>query len=285
MLVGQTVNAWTDPATGRGLRRALPDGREHRGLERLTFHLAASQRFQRENRRRSGCRAAVESTHSHADAVGQRCGAAPHEPQVYCGAFHEKVELVRRYLPQWAITTDLIVGFPGESDDDFERTLDYVRGGVFANAFTFMYSIRRGTPAAHWEQVPRDMASARFARLLDAQNAVTRAYHDAKIGGVVRALVAGPSKKDDRKLAARALDNVTIVAPMPDDYDEALYAREPWIDVAIETAHVWGCSGTIVRRAARYAEAGRRRRTARRSAFCDAGCRCAHRRARGCSRR
>ena len=124
--------------------------------------------------------------------------------------FHEKVEFVRRYLPQWAITTDLIAGFPGESDDDFERTLDYVRSGVFANAFTFMYSIRRGTPAAHWEQVPRDMASARFARLLDAQNAVTRAYHDAKIGGVVRALVTGPSKKDDRKLAARALDNVTI---------------------------------------------------------------------------
>ena len=72
----------------------------------------------------------------------------------------------------------------------------------------------------------------------------------------MRALVCGPSKKDANKLAAKTLDNVTVIAPKPDDYDEALYAREPWLDVEVETAHVWGCTGTIVRRAERFGETG-----------------------------
>ena len=85
------------------------------------------------------------------------------------------VRSIRRRLPECAITTDLIVGFPGETASDFQATLDYVRSGVFANAFSFIYSIRRGTPAARWPQVPRELALERFAELLDAQNAVTRA--------------------------------------------------------------------------------------------------------------
>ncbi|MBV8489456.1 MAG: hypothetical protein JO199_02925, partial [Candidatus Eremiobacteraeota bacterium] len=152
--------------------------------------------------------------------------------------------------------TDVIVGFPGERDEDFEATLDYAKTGVFANAFTFVYSIRRGTPAARWEQVPHEVASARFDRLIDVQNAATRAYHDRKIGTIVRALIVGPSKKDPQRLATKALDNVTVIAPKSDDYEEALYAREPWLDIRVEQAHVWGCTGTIVARAARFADAG-----------------------------
>ena len=78
----------------------------------------------------------------------------------------------------------------------------------------FVYSIRRGTPAARWEQVPKDVAAERFARLVAAQNASTRAYHDRKIGTTVRALVVGPSKKDATKLAAKTLDNVTVTPPV-----------------------------------------------------------------------
>jgi tRNA-2-methylthio-N6-dimethylallyladenosine synthase len=162
------------------------------------------------------------------------------------------VKLIRTYLPDWAITTDIIVGFPGETEDDFAQTLEYVRSGVFANAFTFMYSIRRGTPAARWEQVPHDAVVERFGRLVDAQNAATREYHDRKLGTTVRALVSGDSKKDAMKLAAKATDNVTIIAPKPPGYDESLYGAEPWIDVRIESAHVWGCMGSIAGRATRF---------------------------------
>jgi len=175
--------------------------------------------------------------------------------------FDEIVQSIRRRLPGCAITTDIIVGFPGETERDFEATLEYVRAGVFANAFAFIYSVRRGTPAAHWEQVPRAIAVERFGRLYEAQNQVTRAYHERKVGSVVRALIGGESKKDPRRLSARALDNVTVIAPKPADYPAAAgvvhpYAQTPWLDVAVESAHVWGCSGTIVARAARFDETG-----------------------------
>ncbi|MGA8534252.1 MAG: MiaB/RimO family radical SAM methylthiotransferase [Candidatus Tumulicola sp.] len=256
MLVGQTVNAWSDPVAGADFGDLCKAAARRPGVERLTFISPHPKDF---TEKIVADLAAVPALNprihlplqSASDSVLRRMNR-----KYTAAGFHEKVKLVHRHLPGWAITTDIIVGFPGESDEDFQRTLDYVRTGVFANAFTFMYSIRRGTPAAHWEQVPRDVATARFAKLVDTQNLVTRAYHDGKIGSVVRALVTGTSKKDDRKLAAKTLDNVTIVAPMPDGYDERLYAREPWLDVAIEAAHVWGCSGTIVRRAGRYAERG-----------------------------
>ncbi|MFZ0032724.1 MAG: radical SAM protein, partial [Candidatus Cybelea sp.] len=172
--------------------------------------------------------------------------------------FQHVVESIRSRFPECAITTDIIVGFPGETEDDFEATLRYVESGVFANAFTFIYSIRRGTPAASWEQVPRETALARFTRVVDAQNRVTREYHQTKVGRTVRALIAGDSKKDASRLAAKTPDNVTIVAPKPPDYsdvaigDARAYAGTPWLDIAIETAHVWGCAGSVVARAERY---------------------------------
>jgi tRNA-2-methylthio-N6-dimethylallyladenosine synthase len=256
MLVGQTVNAWRDAGTDADfgdlcrIVGALP------GLERLTFISPHPKDF---SEKMFSDLAHVPALNprlhlpmqSASDAVLRRMN------RKYTAAqFREKVALAGSYLPGWAITTDIIVGFPGESDRDFEDTLDYVRTGVFANAYTFVYSIRRGTPAARWEQVPPEVASARFARLLDAQNAATRAYHDRKLGTTVRVLISGPSKKDAGKLAGKTLDNVTVVAPKPADFEESLYAREPWLDVAIETAHVWGCTGSIVSRAARSCDSG-----------------------------
>ena len=92
--------------------------------------------------------------------------------------------------------------------------------------------------------------------VVDVLNAGTRAYHDRKIGTTVRCLVSGESRKDAKRLAAKSLDNVTVIAPKPPGYDEGVFAREPWIDVAVETAHVWGCTGTIVRRARAFADPG-----------------------------
>ncbi len=100
------------------------------------------------------------------------------------------------------------------------------------------------------------MAYDRPARLAAAQNAVARAFHDRKIGSEVRALVQGVSRKDASKLAAKTLDNVTVIVSQPPDYDERLYAREPWLAVRIDSAHKWGCDGTVVRRARRFADPG-----------------------------
>jgi tRNA-2-methylthio-N6-dimethylallyladenosine synthase len=256
MLVGQTVNAWKDAATGADFGDLCREVAALPGVERLTFISPHPKDF---TEKMIADLATIPQMNprvhlplqSFSDPVLRRMNRKYTAEQ-----FRDKVELFHKYLPQWVITTDVIVGFPGETEDDFTQTLDYVDSGVFSNAFMFIYSIRRGTPAARWEQVPRDAASARFARLCDAQNAATRAYHDRKIGTTVRMLVAGPSKKDQTKLAGKAIDNVTIIAPMPEDYDETLYAREPWLDVDVDAAHVWGCTGTIVRRAERFPDAG-----------------------------
>ncbi len=76
------------------------------------------------------------------------------------------VERIREAMPQISLTTDIIVGFPGETEEDFEETLDVVRRVRFDSAFTFIYSVRRGTPAAAMEQVPEDVVKNRFDRLL-----------------------------------------------------------------------------------------------------------------------
>lgn len=261
MLVGQTVNAWTDPADGKDFGDLLRTASRLPGLERLTFISPHPKDFTEPIVSALGDVPQLNPRvhlplQSASDAVLRRMNR-----KYTLAQYDEKVSLLRRYLPGCAITTDLIVGFPGESDEDFERTLAYVRGGVFANAYTFMYSIRRGTPAARWPQIAPDVASARFERLVDAQNAATIAYHERKVGTTVRALISGESKKDAAKLAAKALDNVTVVAPKPDDYDEPTYASEPWLDVRVERAHVWGCSGTIVRRSQRFSQSGRDVRT------------------------
>jgi tRNA-2-methylthio-N6-dimethylallyladenosine synthase len=256
MLVGQTVNAYRDPATGADFGDLCRAVAREPGLERLTFISPHPKDF---SGKVVDDLAAIEQLNprvhlplqSGSDAMLRRMNRKYTMRQ-----FGSVVASFRERMPHWAITTDIIVGFPGESDADFEATLRYVETGVFANAFTFIYSVRRGTPAARWEQVLPSLAHDRFERLYDAQNAVTTAYHQRKIGSTVRALIEGESKKDAGKLAARMLDNVTVIAPKPPDYSAQLYAREPWLDVAVESAHVWGCTGTIVRRARHFGGAG-----------------------------
>ncbi|MBV9234013.1 MAG: MiaB/RimO family radical SAM methylthiotransferase [Candidatus Eremiobacteraeota bacterium] len=257
MLVGQTVNAWRDAGSGEDFGDLCREVAALEGLERLTFISPHPKDF---TPKILDALAAIPALNprihlplqSGSDAVLRKMNR-----KYTLAQFQEKVEMIRRRLPRCAITTDLIVGFPGESEADFAATLQYVRSGIFANAFTFIYSVRRGTPAARWEQVPREVALERFQRLADAQNAITRAYHDGHCGSVVRALIVGDSKKDADRIAAKTIQNVTVVARKPLGYSAERYAETPWLDVRIETAHVWGCAGTLVGRARRFdGEAG-----------------------------
>jgi tRNA-2-methylthio-N6-dimethylallyladenosine synthase len=121
------------------------------------------------------------------------------------------LENVRAHLPHAAITTDIIVGFPGETEADFADTLDVVRQARFASAFTFQYSIRAGTPAATMPgQVPADVVADRYQRLA-ALVEETATEENAKQGGaVVEVLVAeGEGRKDaaTQRMSGRARDN------------------------------------------------------------------------------
>ncbi len=121
------------------------------------------------------------------------------------------IDDVRARIPEAAITTDIIVGFPGETDDDFEATLDVVRAARFAGAFTFQYSPRPGTPAAAMDdQVPKAVVQERYERLVALQDDMAWAENKALVGRTVEVLVAqGEGRKDEAtaRLSGRARDN------------------------------------------------------------------------------
>ncbi|MFC4529566.1 tRNA (N6-isopentenyl adenosine(37)-C2)-methylthiotransferase MiaB [Sphaerisporangium dianthi] len=121
------------------------------------------------------------------------------------------IERVRAAMPDAAISTDIIVGFPGETEEDFQATLDVVRASRFANAFTFQYSIRPGTPAATMdEQVPKQVVQERYERLVALQNDISWAENKAQVGRTLEVLVAeGEGRKDEatHRMSGRAPDN------------------------------------------------------------------------------
>lgn len=108
----------------------------------------------------------------------------------------KKVETLKKYVPDCAITTDLIVGFPGESDADFEDTLKLVKQVGFSSAFTFVYSKREGTVAARMpDQIPEDVCKERIMRLVELVNAQTREQSNAYVGRTCEILCEGYDEK------------------------------------------------------------------------------------------
>ncbi|WP_341719674.1 tRNA (N6-isopentenyl adenosine(37)-C2)-methylthiotransferase MiaB [Micromonospora sp. FIMYZ51] len=120
------------------------------------------------------------------------------------------IDKVRAAMPDAAITTDIIVGFPGETEADFERTLDVVRAARFSSAFTFQYSKRPGTPAATMDgQLPKQVVQERYERLIACVEEITWAENKKLVGETVEVLVAvGEGRKDERtgRMSGRARD-------------------------------------------------------------------------------
>ncbi|MFI0481996.1 tRNA (N6-isopentenyl adenosine(37)-C2)-methylthiotransferase MiaB [Actinomadura sp. 9N215] len=131
------------------------------------------------------------------------------------------IEKVRAAIPDAAITTDIIVGFPGETDADFEETLHVVREARFASAFTFQYSKRPGTPAATMDgQLPKEVVQERYERLVAVQEEISWAENKRQLGRTLEVLVAeGEGRKDraTRRLSGRARDNRLVHFGAPDE--------------------------------------------------------------------
>ena len=124
------------------------------------------------------------------------------------------IDEVRAAMPDAAITTDIIVGFPGETDADFEQTLEVVRAARFSSAFTFQYSKRPGTPAATMaDQVPKEVVSERYQRLIKLLEEITWAENKKLVGTTAEVLVAvGEGRKDEAtgRMSGRARDGRLI---------------------------------------------------------------------------
>jgi len=142
------------------------------------------------------------------------------------------IDKVRAAMPDAAITTDIIVGFPGETEEDFAQTLDVVRQARFSTAFTFQYSKRPGTPAATMaEQLPKAVVQERYERLVTLLEEITWTENKRLVGEKVEVLVAvGEGRKDERtgRMSGRARDGRLVhfatgdTAPRPGDLVETV---------------------------------------------------------------
>jgi tRNA-2-methylthio-N6-dimethylallyladenosine synthase len=122
------------------------------------------------------------------------------------------IKKLRRAKPGIGITTDIIVGFPGETEDDFEQTLSLAREVEFDNAYIFKYSQRRDTPAAEMpDQVPQKIREERNQRLLELVNGIAARKYDAFIGRQVQILVEGPSRKNPARYTGRTRCNRIVL--------------------------------------------------------------------------
>jgi tRNA-2-methylthio-N6-dimethylallyladenosine synthase len=130
------------------------------------------------------------------------------------------LERVRAAIPDAAISTDIIVGFPGETEEDFQETLRVVREGRFATAFTFQYSKRPGTPAADMpDQVSKEVVQERFLRLVAVQNQICLEENQAQIGREVEVLVGNHEGRKDaarHRLSGRAKDSRLVHFDVPE---------------------------------------------------------------------
>jgi tRNA-2-methylthio-N6-dimethylallyladenosine synthase len=125
--------------------------------------------------------------------------------------FLDRVELIRRHVPDISLSTDIIVGFPGESDADFEQTLEVVDAVAFDSAFTFNYSPRRGTEAADFtDQVPHEVKTERMERLVELVQRHARERAQRFVGRELEVFVEGRSRKDPTKLRGRSRHNKVV---------------------------------------------------------------------------
>ncbi|GHV05021.1 tRNA-2-methylthio-N(6)-dimethylallyladenosine synthase [Clostridia bacterium] len=117
------------------------------------------------------------------------------------------LDLARKLMPDLTVTSDIIVGFPTESESEFVNTMDLVERADFDALFTFIYSRRRGTPAADMEDLSREVKKERMERLLELQNGISAGKHAAFKGQILRVLVDGYEQDNDYPLTARTSGN------------------------------------------------------------------------------
>ncbi|MBE7066232.1 MAG: tRNA (N6-isopentenyl adenosine(37)-C2)-methylthiotransferase MiaB [Ruminococcaceae bacterium] len=156
------------------------------------------------------------------------------------------VDKIRARIPSIALSTDIIVGFPGETEQDFEDTVSLVKQVRYDSAYTFIYSPRVGTPAASYDnQIDEETVKNRFNRLLDAHNTICREINDTYLGKTVEILVDGPSKTDPEHYTGRTSENKIVNFVV----DESKISKEDIIGkiIKVEIAGIqtWSLDGKM----------------------------------------
>lgn len=197
-LLGQNVNSYGLDAGGAepGFPELLVSIAALPGLKRLRFTTShpkdlSEQTIEAFGRMENICPQLHLPLQSGSDPVLRAMGR-----KYTLKRYLEKVERLRLVRPEIVLSTDLIVGFPGETEEDFEQTLEAVQQAGFESSFSFMYSDRPGTRAAGMEgKIPQEVKALRLQRLQNVQNELSHACLRAQVGRLAQVLVEGPSKK------------------------------------------------------------------------------------------
>ena len=150
---------------------------------------------------------------------------------------------LREANPDIVLTTDFIVGFPGETDEDFEETLDLIERVRFDSAFTFIFSPRVGTPAANYDdQVPEDDKHRRFDRMIERLNAISFEKNNAYVGKTFEVLIDGLANKGDKVLTGRTLGGKLVNFQA----DSNIVETKPFVNIRITGSNTFSLVGEII---------------------------------------
>jgi len=214
-LVGQNVNSYgTDRVDGWTFPRLLREAGRVRGLFRLRFATNHPKDLTEELGRTLAegpplCPALNLPLQAGSDRV-----LALMNRGYTVEDYAARVAMLRRYLPDVGLTSDLIVGFPGETEEEFNATLELVRIARFDEAYTYAYSPREGTAAFSMrETIPREEKLARLATLIEVQRAVSREKLIARVGRTEQVIVEAVSRKSSSEVMGKTWLNHPVVLP------------------------------------------------------------------------
>ena len=238
-LLGQNVNSYGRDLDGTPLfSKLLYALDEIEGLERIRFTSPHPKDFRIDSATAmADCPSVCE--HIHLPLQSGSARVLKLMKRAYSREkYLEKVAMVRAAIPDVAITTDIIVGFPGETEEDFQETMSLVEEVRFDDAYTFQYSARPGTEAVALPgHLPKGVVQERFERLAALQNTIQRERNERMVGRTVELLVEGTSRKDPTRLTGRTRTNKIV--HFPDDGAEAGSFRTVTITKAA-TRHLEG---------------------------------------------
>jgi len=252
VLLGQNVNSYgkdLPPGPGRSFSALLRDLDRTPGLARIRYTTSHPRNFTEDIIEAvAEAEHVCENFHLPAQSGSSRILKAMNRGYTR-EDYLRLIERIRSRVPEAAFSTDLIVGFPGETDRDFEDTLSLVREVRFDSAFTFAYSPRSGTPAARAEgQVPEAVKKERLARLIQLQTDISLERNRAEVGRTLEVLVEGPAEGRSGWGAGRSRTNKLVLFPVDGDASPdlgCLVGRE--LLVTIERAAPWSLEGRLHR--------------------------------------
>ena len=244
-LLGQNVNSYGKEFEGEdNFARLLEIVDEIPGVERIRYMTSHPRDMtERVIKTVAQSKHICEHFHLPIQAGGDRILARMNRGYTVA-EYLKLVELVRKHVPHATLSTDIIVGFPGETEDDFQGTLRAVEAVGYDVAYTFLYSKRTGTPASEYsEQVPLAIKKERFNRLLALQNEISLAKNQKYLGQTVEVICEGTSKNSENTLSGRTRGNKIVLWDKVAGHSPAVGEL---VNVDIKQAQTWLLKGDFV---------------------------------------